>query len=229
MPFVNALTRVLELASGRQAGQSTAGAGAGSGANEAARVVPALPAGVVRGLAEAVLSASVCRCGREVATGEGNGCPTHGFSAVSWARILPSGTWTEGAEAISSGGGQRSMDSSGGIDDEAAFGSPGGDAKPHREEVDGDGVGGHSPGGTGTSQRRACLVATLRVLSAACRWPNTRAREELARHCRGEGGGLATGLALLCDALCVRVTELKRRQQGPFRRSYVAGSVKSGR
>lgn len=225
MPFVAALTRVLDLDSGRQAAQSTAGAG--PVADEAVLVVPALPDGVVRGLAEAVLSASVCHCGREVATGEGNGCPTHGFSAVSWARILPSGTWTDGAEAISGGGAHHSMGSAGGIDDEGASSSHGGDAKPDRAEVYAGIAGDHSSGGTGTSQRRACLVATLRALSAACRWPCTR--EELARHCRGEGGGLVTGMALLCDALCVRVTELKRRQQGPFRRSYVAGSAESGR
>lgn len=227
MPFVAALTRVLELDSGGQAAQTTPG-GAGPAADKAVRVAPALPDGVVRGLAEAVLSASICRCGREVATGEGNGCPTHGFSAVSWARVLPSGTWTDGAEAISGGGQQHGMTSGGGIDGEGTSSSHGGYAKPDRSEVDADRVGGHiSGGGTGTSQRRACLVATLRALSAACRWPHTR--EELARHCRGEGGGLAIGLAVLCDALCVRVTELKRRQQGPFRRSYVAGSVKSGR
>lgn len=221
MPFVAALTRVLDLFADE--------------GHEAVhvRVVPALPDGVVRGLAEAVLSASVCRCGREVASGEGNGCPTHGYYAVSWARILPSGTWTDGAEAGARGGTQHGIGSGGELDDEGACSSHGGDDKVDRAGIDAGREGGHSSGGkgtgtgTGTSQRRACLVATLRALSAACRWPDTR--EELARHCRGEGGGLATGMALLCDALCVRVTELKRRQQGPFRRSYVAGSAESER
>lgn len=211
MPFVAALTRVVD--SGRQAAQNTTGAG--SAADEAVRVVPALPDGVVRGLAEAVLSASVCHCGREVATGEGQGCPTHGFSAVSWSRVLRRGTWNGGPEAFSGGGGEHSMAGGGGIDDGGASSSHGGDA---------DSSGGS---GKGTSQRRACLVATLGVLSVACRWPHTRV--ELARYCRGKGGGLAKGMALLCDALCTRVTELKRRQQGPFRRPYIAGSAESGR
>lgn len=219
MPFVAALTCTLD--SGNQAAQSTADAGAGP-ADEAARIAPALPDGVIGALAEAVLSASVCRCGREVATGEGNGCPIHGLSAVSWARVLPSCTWNDGVEASSGGRGQHSVVGSVGVDDKGDPCSYGGDANRRRAEVD---VSGGT--GTSTSQRRACLVATLRALSAACRWPY--AREEMARHCRGERGGLATGMTLLCDALCVRVTELKRRQQGPFRRSYGAGSAESGR
>lgn len=80
---------------------------------------------------------------------------------------------------------------------------------------------------SGTGRWRACLVEALRALSMACRWPHTR--EELARHCRGGRGGIAKGLGLLCDALCVRVTELRRRRQGPFRRSTVAAGANADR
>lgn len=156
-----------------------------------------IPAAVVRGLVEAVLSAAVCCCGREVAVEApaGGGCPAHGLTAVSWVRLFPSGV------------------RGGRIDGNH------GDA-----EVD---EGRRRYVASGTALRRACLVETLRALSAACRCEHTR--EELARQCRGAGGGIAKGLALLCDALCSRVTELRRRQQGPFRRSNVAGDAYAGR
>ena len=80
---------------------------------------------------------------------------------------------------------------------------------------------------SGTEQWRACLVEALRALSMACRWPHTR--EELARQCRGGRGGIAKGLGLLCDVLCARVTELRRRRQGPFRRSIAAASANADR
>lgn len=201
----------------------------------AAVVSPTLPDDVIRGLTEVVLSTLVCRCGSEMVGGGTHvsssspgviGCPTHGFSAVSWARILPSGNRRDGAETTPEGGGDGSKVCSGRVGGGDAPGVNG-DTEHNRTGADGDGTGCHSAGGVGVSQRRVCLVATLRALAASCRWRHTR--QELARQCRGGGGGVAKALALLCDALCARVTELRRRQQGPFRRSHVAGSAEADR
>ncbi|CAM9527499.1 unnamed protein product [Ectocarpus fasciculatus] len=181
-----------------------------------------IPVDAVRGLAEVVLSASVCSCGREVVAETRGapssaawtfGCPTHGLSAISWARILPSGTWRHEAEAIDreEGDGGARVD---GCHIKGGCGRGGGDEE-----------GWHTADAEGTARRRACLIETLYALSAACRW--SHARDELARLC--DGGGIATGLASLCDALCSRVTELKRRQQGPFRRPHIAGSIECER
>lgn len=257
LPFVTAVTRILQHKStagnrgdggsgarerGRPAGQDSpeGEGGASLEANAPAEAVSfALPEGVIRGMAEAVLSASVCRCGNGMVGGGTHGsssssspgaigCPTHGFSAVSWVRILPSGNWRDGAGAVSEGGGLGRVSSTrvGGDD---TSGSNGGDTEQTRTGVNDDGVGCHrnSAGGAGLSHRRACLVATLQALATACRWRHTR--EELAMLCRGGGGGIAKALALLCNTLCARMTELRRRQQGPFRRSHVAGSAEADR
>jgi len=249
--FLTALTRALELEGEGSDGRASAGeqaavvrrqktghadlvgdeAGAGAGV-----VAPALPGGVIRGLAEVVLSASICSCGREMTAEEGGGCSTHGFSAVSWARILPTGNGRGGGETVSGGGGERFGVPSGGTwldgETDAYAGSSGAETGQHRARGAGGADGGEasqSSGETGIAARRACLVAALRALTAACRLPRGGAREELARQCRGGRGGLAKGLASLCDALCARVTELKRRQQGPFRRPYVVESAEAGR
>lgn len=159
-----------------------------------------IPADVVRGLIEAVLSASICRCGREVAgtdnlSSGGKGCPTHGLTAVSWERVLQSEA-DHGCAAdtvdVRRGGQER------------------------RRTV-----------ASGFARRRECLVETLRVLAEACRWSHTR--QQLARQSRGGGGGIAKALCLLCDALCTGVTELRRRQQGPFNRSNIAGDANAHR
>lgn len=185
-----------------------------------------IPVDAVRGLAEVVLSASVCSCGREVTAGTRDGpssagwafgCPTHGLSAISWARILPSGTRRHEAEAIGREEGDDCGDGGARVD---GCHVKGGCCRGGRDEE-----GWHIADADGTARRRACLIETLYALSAACRW--SHARDELARLC--EGGGIATGLASLCDALCSRVTELKRRQQGPFRRPHIAGSIECER
>lgn len=249
LPFVTAVTHVLQATS--TTGDRGDGARPGRKvspnndvscleATAAAAVSSALPDEVVRCLAEAVvLSASVCRCGSEMAGGGTDipssssspgaiGCPTHGFSAVSWARIIPSGNWRDGAaEDTSEGGGDRGKIGSARVSGGDTSCSEGGDTDKSCICVDGDAAGRHCAGGAGTSHRRACLVATLRALAAACRWRHTR--EELARQGRGGGGGVAKALALLCDALCARVTELRRRKQGPFRRSHIAGSTEADR
>ena len=201
-----------------------------------------IPTDVVRGLAQAVLSAAVCRCGREVAADSpvGLGCPAHGLAALSWARILPIGGLRGGSEDMRRGGGDKkeawlgdgaagSGDSGGG----GFGGGRGGDGGGGGSDVgigacggatsDDDGTASSTLDGrarrrtvNGTERRRACLVEALRALSMACRWPHTR--EELTRQCRGGHGGIAKGLGLLCDALCARVVELRRRRQGSFRR-----------
>lgn len=185
-----------------------------------------IPIDAVRGLAEVVLSASVCGCGKEVAAGRRDGsssaawafgCPTHGLSAISWARILPSGTWRHEAEAFDRDEGDDYGDGGARVD---GCHIKGGCGRGGRDEE-----GWHTADAEGTARRRACLIETLYALSAACRWSHVR--DELARLC--EGGGIATGLASLCDALCSRVTELKRRQQGPFRRPHIAGSIECER
>ncbi len=249
LAFLTALTRALEHADDDSVGHSSAGeqaagawqeaGGAGLAGDEAAGsgVAPALPGAVIRGLAEAVLSASVCSCGREITGGEGGGCPIHGFSAVSWARVLPTGNGTGGGGTVLGGSGESPGVAIEGTlldgEDEDAYGrSSGAETKQHRAGGAGGADGGQAQqrsGGTGMAARRACLIAALRALSAACRRARGGAREELASQCRGGRGGLAKGLASLCDALCARVIELKRRQQGPFRRPYVDGSAEARR
>lgn len=248
LTFLTALTHALEhtgegavgrsFAGGQAAGAWQKNGGASLAGDEAveAGVAPTLPVGVIRGLAEAVLSASVCSCGREMTVGGGGGCPTHGFATVSWARVLPTGNGRGGGETVSDGSGEHFGVASGEtmVDGEGdACGRSGGaETKQHRAGGAGGADGGQAQegsGGTGMAARRTCLVAALRALTAACRWPRGGAREELARQCRGGRGGLAKGLASLCDALCARVTELKRRQQGPFRRPYVDGSAEARR
>lgn len=183
-----------------------------------------IPADVLRGLVEGVLSASVCRCGRDVVVGakegspsaEAVGCPVHGLSAVSWARILPSGRWCDRAEAFPGETPHRS---------EVGGDGDSGDPPEHCTRVGSDEVARHHPVGNGTARARACLLETLCALSAACQWSHTR--EELARQGRAGGSGIAQALMLLCDALCTRVTELRRRRQGPFRRSGVPDSAEA--
>lgn len=173
-----------------------------------------IPAAVVRGLVEVVFSVSVCLCGQKVAVGsspERQGCPIHGLTAISWTRVLPSGTWRDGMEAISGGNidFKRSRDD-GGV---AAIGE-GTESGTYKDP------GGDQPIISELAQRRELLIETLRALSAACRWSHTR--EELARQCRG---GTAKGLSLLLDALCARLTELKQRYQGPSRRSTMSAKA----
>lgn len=162
--------------------------------------VQGVPTDIVRGLVEAVLSASICRCGREVAGTEkrpsrGRGCPTHGLVAVSWERVLQSEAAYAGAANA----------------DDKREG-----ARERRRAA-----------ARGLARRRACLVETLRALAGACQWSHTR--QELARQSRDGGGGIAKALSLLCDALCTGVTRLRRRQQGPFRRSNIAGDANAHR
>lgn len=174
-----------------------------------------LPADVVRGLSHAVLSASVCRCGRDVelASPAGAGCPTHGFEAVSWARILSSGTWRDGVEAFPKPG----------MDDKCASRIGGDDGSDSTNSCGVDDERGQVVFDTAKREKRICLVETLRVLAAACRWPHTR--RELARQSSGGDAGFARGLALLCDALCGRVSQLRRRERGVGRRELISSGA----
>lgn len=175
-----------------------------------------VPPGIVGGLAEAVLSAAVCRCGREISSSlsVGGGCVNHGLAAISWARVLPSGTLRDGLGAIPDGGaGKTSGRVDGGVDTDPVADARGSELRGVGEEA--------------TARRRTCLIKCLRALSAVCRLPH--AREELARLSRGQVNGTAQVLALLCEALCARVTELRRRQQGPLRRSNVPGQDNADR
>lgn len=191
-----------------------------------------VPVDVVHGLAEAVLSAAVCRsCGYRLTVDASRGCTTHGLEGtIAWRPVLRSD------EEENEGDGSIFLapfplaDAPGTSD-----GSINGEQGPLAEQradggvAEADGRGRRSDeeqdGGTavtgGLARRRDCLAETLGALSVATQWSHTR--EELARRDRAGGGALVKGLASLLSALCELMATLRSGQQGMFGKEQLRG------
>ena len=181
-------------------------------------VARGVPADVVLWLAEAVFSAAVCRCGREISGAEspssaGGGCPSHGHAAALWTQVLPSSIFHQDVEAT--------------VEDESVASYSRNDRRAGPRSARGVHGCARSGGEKGVEWRRVCLVEALRALAAVSRF--SHAREELARRSRGEGGGFARGLASLCDALCSKIAELRRERDEANLWSRCSESVKPDR
>lgn len=180
--------------------------------------------GVLRGLADVVLSVAVCsRCGQQLRRhgSTSDACCKHGVEQSRlWWPPLPTGE-----------DGQGELDGND-VVEAFAFASADGcgvedtDNTVATDRVADDGVSDGANTYRLFVRRRESLVQTLRALNATTKRSHTR--HELARWSRtsGDGGSgagdVATGLALFMDALCVRVEELGRRWSGHFRSGVVA-------
>lgn len=243
LPFVKALGRAC-------ANMATSVEGAGMELGNLSLLIPSsapvavpgvaselrgIPAEVVRGLAEVVLSATVCRhCGQRLSTSPvSDPCCKHGAEQpMSWWPALPTSEELFGGGTAAPFPLRKAVGTSGriGSDGEtkvnhldAAHAMPDGRRRAVRNGE--DMVAGANVGG-GLMRRRESFIETLRVLDASTRWSHTR--EELARWDRsggesgGGGGGLAEGFACFLDGLSARMTALAQRQNGRFRRGRSA-------
>lgn len=199
-----------------------------------------LPREVTRCLTEAVLSAAECLCGEHLKDFR-EGCSTHGLAEVIWSRVLPTSHGSGGVvadpavsrvEADLDRVGNQMMGGPGSAGHRVDIGDTATAdasrlANAHSQEVAGEGR--ESSVGGRQAWRRECLVENLHALAAVTRWSHTR--EELARRGRssvrdgGGGGGMAKVIYLLLDALCGRVTELKRQRNELFRSDRFGASA----
>lgn len=202
-----------------------------------------IPGEVLRGLAELVISATVCRrCGQRLSSSPASDacCKHETEERMSWWPALPtSEEEVFGSNVVATfplaeaaGAGSRIVGDGETEGDllHAAYAMAGGRG---RDVAEGEDVAGGANAGGGLMRRRESLVGTLRALDVSTRWSHMR--EELARWGRsdgeggGGGGGLAKGLAFLLDCLDARVAALAQRQNGRFRRGRSALEPKTGR
>lgn len=176
-----------------------------------------IPAEVVHSLMEAVLSAAVCFCGKQLLDPDG-GCSVHGCTQISWYRILPVSK-LKLATSLAHNGVKTSklngrLQAAGPAVENDTYVVPDAQSSSTEGEAGQAAVG--KPVTHGLAFRRQHLIEILNAISAASRWSHTR--EELTRHSRvGVASGAIKGLASLLEALCARMSELRQRWEGPVR------------